>query len=178
MRGGSWNNESRNVRVANRNRNTPSNQNNNLGFRCARSLPQIFPARMLRLYGRAAHAAEVSAGATRSLDYMSGGQIPKSLAPCTQCVSGARRKFGGKKPGFLGARVVETARRDWITISTKGRERHERDAPGCMPRPDGGARDWNPAYTAKPSLDLANWRTTSAERRANLASIRSARSPG
>ncbi|MBN1407416.1 MAG: SUMF1/EgtB/PvdO family nonheme iron enzyme [Calditrichaceae bacterium] len=32
-RGGSWNNNAQNVRVANRNRNTPDNRNNNLGFR-------------------------------------------------------------------------------------------------------------------------------------------------
>ncbi|NWH04813.1 hypothetical protein HXW94_07405 [Desulfobacter latus] len=33
IRGGSWNNSARNVRSANRNRNTPDNRNNNLGFR-------------------------------------------------------------------------------------------------------------------------------------------------
>ncbi|MCI5130665.1 MAG: hypothetical protein D3904_03895 [Candidatus Electrothrix sp. EH2] len=33
IRGGSWNNRPRNVRSANRNRNTPDNRNNNLGFR-------------------------------------------------------------------------------------------------------------------------------------------------
>jgi len=32
-RGGSWNNNARNVRAANRNRNDPGNRNNNLGFR-------------------------------------------------------------------------------------------------------------------------------------------------
>ncbi|MFT5200459.1 MAG: hypothetical protein ACI87O_003138 [Planctomycetota bacterium] len=32
-RGGSWNTNGRNCRAANRNRNTPSNRNNNLGFR-------------------------------------------------------------------------------------------------------------------------------------------------
>ncbi|MCP4409943.1 MAG: SUMF1/EgtB/PvdO family nonheme iron enzyme [Gammaproteobacteria bacterium] len=32
-RGGSWNNNPTNVRAANRNRNTPGNRNNNLGFR-------------------------------------------------------------------------------------------------------------------------------------------------
>ena len=32
-RGGSWNNTSQNCRAANRNRNTPSKRNNNLGFR-------------------------------------------------------------------------------------------------------------------------------------------------
>lgn len=32
-RGGSWNNNARNVRAANRNRNSANNRNNNLGFR-------------------------------------------------------------------------------------------------------------------------------------------------
>lgn len=32
-RGGSWNNSAQNARVANRNRNDPTNRNNNLGFR-------------------------------------------------------------------------------------------------------------------------------------------------
>ena len=35
MRGGAWNNNPQNVRVSNRNRNEPTNQNNNIGFRCA-----------------------------------------------------------------------------------------------------------------------------------------------
>ena len=35
-RGGSWNNNPRNVRSANRNRNSPGNRNNNLGFRLLR----------------------------------------------------------------------------------------------------------------------------------------------
>jgi formylglycine-generating enzyme required for sulfatase activity len=35
VRGGSWNNNGRNVRSAIRNRNTPDNRNNNLGFRLA-----------------------------------------------------------------------------------------------------------------------------------------------
>ncbi|MBQ7177785.1 MAG: hypothetical protein IJS08_10260 [Victivallales bacterium] len=34
-RGGSWNNNARNCRVANRNSNEPENRNNNLGFRVA-----------------------------------------------------------------------------------------------------------------------------------------------
>ncbi|MFH1738895.1 MAG: SUMF1/EgtB/PvdO family nonheme iron enzyme [bacterium] len=33
VRGGSWNNNARNCRSANRNRNTPDNTNNNIGFR-------------------------------------------------------------------------------------------------------------------------------------------------
>ena len=35
MRGGSWNNQPARVRSANRNRNTPTNRNNNVGFRLA-----------------------------------------------------------------------------------------------------------------------------------------------
>ena len=35
MRGGSWNNNYRNARVANRNNNNPNNRNNNNGFRLA-----------------------------------------------------------------------------------------------------------------------------------------------
>ncbi|MBQ4328129.1 MAG: hypothetical protein IJC27_00225 [Lentisphaeria bacterium] len=34
-RGGSWNNNARNCRSANRNNNSPDNRNNNLGFRLA-----------------------------------------------------------------------------------------------------------------------------------------------
>ena len=41
IRGGSWNNNARNVRSACRNRNEPSNRNNNLGFRCARARARI-----------------------------------------------------------------------------------------------------------------------------------------
>jgi hypothetical protein len=41
IRGGSWNNNENNVRSANRNRNTPDNTRNNLGFRCARSLSRV-----------------------------------------------------------------------------------------------------------------------------------------
>ncbi len=33
VRGGSWNNNPENCRVANRNRNNPDNRNNNIGFR-------------------------------------------------------------------------------------------------------------------------------------------------
>ncbi|HAS81772.1 MAG TPA: hypothetical protein DCS43_03625 [Verrucomicrobia bacterium] len=38
-RGGSWNNTAANCRSANRNRNNPTNRNNNLGFRVALAAP-------------------------------------------------------------------------------------------------------------------------------------------
>jgi hypothetical protein len=36
VRGGSWNNNAKNLRVSNRNQNNATNRNNNIGFRCAR----------------------------------------------------------------------------------------------------------------------------------------------
>jgi Sulfatase-modifying factor enzyme 1 len=36
LRGGSFNNNEPNLRAANRNNNDPTNENNNIGFRCAR----------------------------------------------------------------------------------------------------------------------------------------------
>jgi len=36
LRGGSWNNNNNNCRVANRNNNNPTNRNNNNGFRVVR----------------------------------------------------------------------------------------------------------------------------------------------
>ena len=38
LRGGSWNNNPQNLRSANRNRNNPTNRNNNNGFRLASTL--------------------------------------------------------------------------------------------------------------------------------------------
>ena len=37
IRGGSWNDDARNIRAAYRNHNDPANRNDNLGFRCARA---------------------------------------------------------------------------------------------------------------------------------------------
>ena len=44
IRGGSWNNNPRNVRCANRNNNHPENRNNNLGFRLASTGGRQHPA--------------------------------------------------------------------------------------------------------------------------------------
>ena len=45
IRGGSWNNTADNTRASNRNRNTPENRNNNLGFRVARAQPSRVDSR-------------------------------------------------------------------------------------------------------------------------------------
>jgi hypothetical protein len=57
VRGGSWNNNPRNVRAANRNDNTPDNRNNNIGFRLAKT-----PRRQSRLLYGDAGCAEVCPG--------------------------------------------------------------------------------------------------------------------
>jgi formylglycine-generating enzyme required for sulfatase activity len=41
MRGGSWNDNARNVRAAYRNHNDPANRNDNVGFRCARAHERV-----------------------------------------------------------------------------------------------------------------------------------------
>ncbi len=48
IRGGSWNNDARNVRCAYRNRNDPANRNNNVGFRLAQHnlLPDVKRSRL------------------------------------------------------------------------------------------------------------------------------------
>jgi formylglycine-generating enzyme required for sulfatase activity len=43
LRGGSWNNNTDNLRASNRNRNRPDNTNNNIGFRPARPVVQESP---------------------------------------------------------------------------------------------------------------------------------------
>ena len=55
LRGGSWNNNSNNIRVANRNNNNPTNQNNNIGFRCAVA-PGLFLEGQVRSAGDTANA--------------------------------------------------------------------------------------------------------------------------
>jgi len=77
IRGGSWNNNERNLRASNRNRNNPDNSNNNNGFRCLSLLSQRQfcqnPVCILSIHtGRAEKA---SAGNPRPED----GQIVTSL---------------------------------------------------------------------------------------------------
>lgn len=52
-RGGSWNNTATNCRTANRNNNTPSNRNNNVGFRLA---PQLSLGERCSRRGRTGNA--------------------------------------------------------------------------------------------------------------------------
>ena len=57
LRGGGWNNNWNNVRVANRNNNNPDNRNNNIGFRCAGVAPgEFLKGQVCRVYGRGSSA--------------------------------------------------------------------------------------------------------------------------
>jgi hypothetical protein len=58
VRGGSWNNNWNNVRAANRNNNTPSNSNNNIGFRCVGVAPGEFLKSQVRLVHEHGASAE------------------------------------------------------------------------------------------------------------------------
>ena len=77
-RGGSWNNEPRNLRSANRNRNTAGERNDNNGFRIARTLDG--PSR--RPHGAAGRATErpgavmTSEGPVPLLPHPGGGEAP------------------------------------------------------------------------------------------------------
>jgi len=44
LRGGAWNNHANNARCADRNNNTPSDTNNNIGFRCLRRIRECVSA--------------------------------------------------------------------------------------------------------------------------------------
>ncbi|HBB55438.1 MAG TPA: hypothetical protein DCZ49_04550, partial [Hyphomonadaceae bacterium] len=86
-RGGSWNNNPQNLRSANRNRNTPTNRNNNLGFRLARTLF----CRNLGDYGRQGRAPK----RPRSILKSAGCAGPASR------LAGASGARGGNIPVFL-----------------------------------------------------------------------------
>jgi len=76
LRGGSWNNNPRNVRVSNRNRNEPENRNNNIGFRCA---GDAGPGRKARMAG--AVRIPVRPGVPCPLPGFDPGEPPRSFEP-------------------------------------------------------------------------------------------------
>jgi hypothetical protein len=76
-RGGSWNNNPRNARVANRNRNTPDNRNNNLGLRLVSTAQ---PAN-LRAMARSPLDAQLWWGRTARAKDLSMLRVPARTAP-------------------------------------------------------------------------------------------------
>jgi hypothetical protein len=60
LRGGNWNNNWNNLRVANRNNNNPDNRNNNIGFRCAAPAGSFLKSQVRQVYGPGAVAERES----------------------------------------------------------------------------------------------------------------------
>ena len=77
LRGGSWNNNARNCRAANRNRNEPGNRNNNIGFRLCFRLH--FPS-----------PSKGGPGARRSTDRRGVGWDSPGLVPESSRMEGGR----------------------------------------------------------------------------------------
>ena len=79
LRGGSWNNDSTNLRAANRNRNQPGNRNDNIGFRCVRDVKgrlaafrdagagAVMAASGVRLHFRIAHRTQAARAAASNI---------------------------------------------------------------------------------------------------------------
>jgi hypothetical protein len=100
-RGGSWNNDAGNCRAANRNRNTPDNRNNNLGFRLARA-PQV---------GRMLCPTEPTAFPV-PLPSLRSGQIV-ALTPFS---AGSKREGSGRS--FLAQKL--RLAKDWQSLEVQG----------------------------------------------------------
>jgi hypothetical protein len=82
LRGGSFNNNHRNVRCANRNHNNPNNRNDNIGFRVVVS--HIFcPPEMQPGYGWAAEVIKNGPAA-----------VPAAFRPCVCCLMRLRLEPG------------------------------------------------------------------------------------
>jgi len=77
IRGGSWNNEPDNVRSANRNRNTPTKRNDNIGFRCAQD---ACPMARVRIFMGKVRSVPLGVQTDPGLVGSSAGQ-PKNAPP-------------------------------------------------------------------------------------------------
>ncbi|MBA5861828.1 MAG: SUMF1/EgtB/PvdO family nonheme iron enzyme [Nitrospira sp. CR1.1] len=80
IRGGSWNNEPINVRSANRNRNTPTNRNDNIGFRCAQD---AHPTVGVRIFMGKVRSAPLGVQTDPGLVRSTAGQ-PKNAPPVSR----------------------------------------------------------------------------------------------
>jgi len=88
-RGGSWNNNAENCRVANRNNNSPGNSNNNIGFRVANT----FSSESRNVYGCSGRAQNVQV----FIRHVAFSHIEYQLKP----EAGTVRFSSGKVFGFL-----------------------------------------------------------------------------
>ena len=79
IRGGSWDNNARNLRAANRNNDDPGNRNPNLGVRL---LSSCLIGQMRRVYGRGARAQGMTKVPEPAPPALAGGQREKMRRTC------------------------------------------------------------------------------------------------
>ena len=91
IRGGSWNDNARNVRSAYRNGNHPGNRNDKLGFRCARAHDRTGPSG-LEQAGRLAIAPPMAKPQAAGVAVGCGGAGPNPRRPADGCCAGTRRR--------------------------------------------------------------------------------------
>jgi hypothetical protein len=105
VRGGSWNNNRNNARCAYRNRNTPNNRNNHVGFRCANA-----HWRSTKMPQWPATATAVSVGAA-----MPGGAFSFRNGATPLCQKGAHTLFPvGQTGNQITLAMVASSK--WTTI--------------------------------------------------------------
>ncbi|HEV58479.1 MAG TPA: hypothetical protein ENN87_13465 [Phycisphaerales bacterium] len=92
MRGGNWNNNANNCRVANRNNNRPDNRNNNIGFRVALHFlsPRANRPGIARFTDRASVVLKVLAAFLSRISWRHG--------PAAECTSYGRMGLVGLPP--------------------------------------------------------------------------------
>lgn len=82
-RGGSWNNNARNCRVAYRNNNYPDNRNNNLGLRLAYSSDRIVDAIYMNTFStRLAVCMQANMAMSRLTDYVLSRSLDGGFERC------------------------------------------------------------------------------------------------
>jgi len=95
LRGGSFNNDTRNLRAANRNHNEPDNRNNNTGFRCVRDVER----RRAGASAAGAGAVTAAAGERASLPDRAPGERRAAFAAKQQKGPGPGVASSETRPG-------------------------------------------------------------------------------
>ncbi|MBN1485062.1 MAG: SUMF1/EgtB/PvdO family nonheme iron enzyme [Chloroflexia bacterium] len=113
LRGGSWNNNERNLRSANRNNNDPDNTNNNIGFRCVvvGAPPRAFlEGQVRRVHGGGASAPREDSRPVPG--WVSGGNATKD-EPAPPGVVGLARRLEARRSGRSPCIRLAIKRKQW-----------------------------------------------------------------
>jgi len=131
LRGGNWNNDSSNCRVAYRNNNNPNNSNNNIGFRSVRSSedspqrendsdPAAIPPALPRASWQSENTLPVLVGVVDAMPKTPGGPLPwhhhKTMNAKFDCVE-MKNRIQAKmleEEQRLGAGEMRRRRQEWL----------------------------------------------------------------